>query len=48
MEINQAIEEWLDLCPCKDLKIKDQKFIFGEFNHSKTITLLYNEVEVES
>jgi len=45
MNINQAIEEWLDLCPCKDLNIKDKKFIFEKFNRSKTITLLYNEVK---
>ena len=25
--------------------VKDKKFIFGKFNRSKTITLLYNEVK---
>ena len=28
MNIEQAIEQWLNLCPCKDLIIKNESGIF--------------------
>ena len=44
MEIEQAIEQWLNLCPCKDLIIKNEKFdqpkLFT-FNRIKSISLYY-------
>ena len=42
MEINQAIEDWLDLCPCDNFTVKDQQTFDGKFNRSKTITLNFN------
>jgi len=43
MNINQAIEDWLELCPCDNFTVKDQQFAFGkDFNRSKTITLTFN------
>jgi len=42
MEINQAIEEWLELCPCDNFSVKDQQDSGGKFNRSKTITLSFN------
>ena len=42
MEINQAIEEWLDLCPCDNFTVKDLQTFGGKFNRSKTITLSFN------
>ena len=44
MNIEQAIEQWLNLCPCKDLIIKNEKFdqpkLFT-FNRIKSISLYY-------
>ena len=42
MDINQAIEEWLDLCPCDNFTVKDQQALNIKFNRSKTITLNFN------
>jgi len=42
MEINQAIEEWLELCPCDNFTVKDLQTFGGKFNRSKTITLSFN------
>ena len=42
MEINQAIEEWLELCPCDNFSVKDQQDFSGKFNRSKTITWSFN------
>tara|TARA_R100001594_G_scaffold23686_1_gene46422 strand:- start:1069 stop:1269 length:201 start_codon:yes stop_codon:yes gene_type:complete len=42
MEINQAIEEWLELCPCDDFIAKDQQAFGGKFNRSKIIILNFN------
>ena len=42
MEINQAIEEWLDLCPCDNFTVEDQQALNIKFNRSKTITLNFN------
>ena len=42
MEINQAIEDWLELCPCDNFSVKDQHAFGGKFNRSKTITLNFN------
>ena len=42
MEINQAIEEWLELCPCDDFITKDQQAFGGKFNRSKIIILNFN------
>ena len=47
MEINQAIEDWLELCPCDNFTVKDLQTFGGKFNRSKTITLLYNEFKIE-
>ena len=43
MEINQAIEEWLELCPCDDLVVKDANYFNprNNFNCTKTIQLYY-------
>ena len=44
MDIEQAIEQWLNLCPCKDLIIKNEKFdqsTFFKFNRIKSISLYY-------
>ncbi len=43
MEINQAIEDWLDLCPCDDLVVKDDNYFNprNNFNRTKTIQLYY-------
>ena len=44
MEINQAIEEWLELCPCDDLVVKDDNYFNppeNNFNRTKTIQLYY-------
>jgi len=42
MDINQAIEEWLELCPCDNFTVKDQQSFGEKFNCSKTITLNFN------
>ena len=42
MEINQAIEDWLELCPCDNFTIEDQQDLGEKFNRSKTITLSFN------
>ena len=56
MNIEQAIEDWLDLCPCKDLVVNDDNYFNpryvsnhllteNNFNRTKTIQLYY---EVDS
>ena len=47
MEINQAIEEWLDLCPCDDFTVKDLQTFGGKFNRTKTITLYFTKTPQE-
>ena len=42
MEINQAIEDWIELCPCDNFTVKDLQTFGGKFNRSKTITLNCN------
>ena len=42
MEINQAIEDWIELCPCDNFTVKDLQTFGGKFNRSKTITLNFN------
>ena len=42
MEINQAIEDWIELCPCDNFTVKDLQTFGGKFNRSKTITLSFN------
>ena len=45
MEINQAIEEWLELCPFDDLVVKDENYFNpkNNFNRTKTITLYFDK-----
>jgi len=42
MKLNQAIEDWLELCPCDNFTVKDLKTFGEKFNRSKTITLNFN------
>ena len=42
MEINQAIEDWIELCPCDNFTVKDLQTFGGKFNRTKTITLNFN------
>ena len=37
MKINQAIEEWLELCPCGNFTVKDLQTFGGNFNRTKTM-----------
>jgi len=52
MNIEQAVEDWLDLCPCKDLVVNDDNYFNpryvsnhllteNNFNRTKTIQLYY-------
>ena len=42
MKIHQAIEEWLEVCPCDNFTVEDQQDLNINFNRSKTITLTFN------
>lgn len=43
MNIEQAIEQWLNLCPCKDLIINNENYFNpkNNFNRIKSISLYY-------
>ena len=43
MNIEQAIEQWLNLCPCKDLIINNANYFNpkNNFNRIKSISLYY-------
>lgn len=48
MNIEQAIEQWLNLCPCKDLIINNENYFNpkNNFNHTKTIILFYKNDQI--
>ena len=48
MNIEQAIEQWLNLCPCKNLDISDLNYPDpkNKFNHTKTIILFYKNDQI--
>ena len=50
MDINQAIEDWLELCPCDDLVVKDDDYFNprNNFNRTKTITLYFTKTPKEN
>ena len=42
MEINQAIEEWLELCTCDNFSVKELQGIVGKFNRYTTNLVSFN------